>query len=293
VAQQAEAVDCGAQARFDAEAHMAMSAATQTTPLLVLTLDNSQPVELLDYANVLAAVADEYSGFLEGRADDGAVVGPSDLRLQIAALERGSLIAELAVITPLVLPFMENVNTVITFAEYLKQFFADLVDRSRVAPGARRNVENALQIVEPVAKDSGSQLNIQTRTLNQTINNIITINYSDANVIQNSARRQLEIVREVKTGVHHKVVMTLEQAKKDPTSKVGDRARIESIHPRPVKVVFEPDSLKVEVVASDDNPFHKAFLVDVEIETVYGRPILYKVVALHEALDIPDDTEAA
>jgi hypothetical protein len=35
----------------------------------------------------------------------------------------------------------------------------------------------------------------------------------------------------------------------------------------------------------DDNPFRMAYLVDVAVETVNGRPILYKVLAVHEKLE--------
>jgi hypothetical protein len=71
------------------------------------------------------------------------------------------------------------------------------------------------------------------------------------------------------------------QARNSPDSKNGDKARIESIYKGDVKVVFDNESLKSKLLLEAPFPFSLAYIVDVDVETIDGRPALYKVLALH------------
>jgi hypothetical protein len=73
----------------------------------------------------------------------------------------------------------------------------------------------------------------------------------------------------------------------DPASAVGDRGIIESIHSFPVKVRFQGEEIKNRVLHAVENPFLYAYLVDVSVETIEGRPILYNVTAVHESIERP------
>jgi hypothetical protein len=257
--------------------------------VLRIELKNEAPVDLADYAAALSAVADEYRGFV---IEECPEVVSTSFRLYVKEMKSGSTIADLVAMAPLALPFIENANTVISFAEYLKRAITALLHRQErtLSP---RTLGNLTTIVEPVAKDNASQLNMQTVIQNQTINNYITVNSVEANAIQNAARLELEKTEAPITGSHSKVVLYLHQARNDPRSHSGDRARIDSLFPNPIKVIFGEDALKAAIVGADDNPFKSAYLVDVDVETVRGRPILYKVTALHERLDLPGEPDAA
>jgi hypothetical protein len=37
----------------------------------------------------------------------------------------------------------------------------------------------------------------------------------------------------------------------------------------------------------DENPFRMAYIVDVAVETINGRPVVYNVLAVHEKLERP------
>ena len=76
----------------------------------------------------------------------------------------------------------------------------------------------------------------------------------------------------------------MHQARYDPKSSSGDRGIVESIYPKPVRVIFSPKALKDRVIGTEGNFFRGGFVVDVIIDTVGGKPMLYKVTAVHEAL---------
>jgi hypothetical protein len=90
-------------------------------------------------------------------------------------------------------------------------------------PITREDVERISTILEPVAKDSGSQITIAVtgNTGPVTINPVI-IRSEKANAVQNGARRFLGPSIPMQ-GNFERELMYLQQMRGDPKSKVGDR----------------------------------------------------------------------
>jgi hypothetical protein len=185
------------------------------------------------------------------------------------------------------------VNVYVQFTQYLRVAYHALLGRRdtqipRLDRLDKKSLENLSDILEPIVKDEGSKIIIQTRD-SSTVEQI-TINYMEANAIQNTIQRRVQGMREPVTGVHTHVVMYWYQARGTPASSPIDKGVIESLSPNPVKVIFSNDAIKAALLLEDDNPFRMAYLVDVAVETVSGRPILYKVLAVHEKLERPSTT---
>ena len=68
--------------------------------------------------------------------------------------------------------------------------------------------------------------------------------------------------------------------------------RILSHTHRAVKTIFLGPHLKDRMLRMEENFFRRAFLVDVHVDTIKGRPALYKIAAIHDTVEIPDDTGA-
>lgn len=227
-------------------------------PQLEFKIQNVRPVELVDLTNSLLALGNEYQDFL-GREHPEAIA--SEVKLYVNEVKSGSVIATLSAMSPLLLDGISYVNTVVDFASFLKRAMTvlsgndDANQKTELTPGTLKNL---VQIVEPVAKDGGSQLNIST--MNVAGNVYLNIPSKDANVIQNQAAR-IQRERSTKTnGLHEKVVLHWFQARADKDSKSGDKAVIESVSPSPVKTICATDSLKSRMVLSEKNPLHERFV---------------------------------
>jgi hypothetical protein len=110
----------------------------------------------------------------------------------------------------------------------------------------------------------------------------------ESNAVQNMIRKQLSELKEPVTGEHMQVAMRLFQARDDATSKHGDRAIIESLSRGSVKLAFASDVMKKLVLHPDaGNPFEHYYIVDVVVETVEDKPVLYKVTQVHEGVHQP------
>lgn len=86
--------------------------------------------------------------------------------------------------------------------------------------------------------------------------------------------------------IHTRQLMTIYQMRGDMGTDKGNKAVIDAISKNKLAVVFETDELKEQILHSDSNPTKKAFLVDVVVQTVAGKIAAYKVMALHDVIDI-------
>jgi hypothetical protein len=249
---------------------------------IVVEIKNHYPVELLDLTQSFYSFAKEYEGYANSEFEGADRRGT---KLFVKEIRTGSIITELIPHASGLLPLLSEANTVLGFAKHLKS----VIDRLRkpshgeLPAISKTTLTNINSIVDPVAKDSASQINVHTE-INNYAPVYISINSQEANAIQNQVRAELEHLRSPVVGLHTKVLMYWWQTRND-TSQTGDRAIIESISSRPVKVIFDSEQIKADILALEDNLFKHAFIVDVVVETIEGKAALYKVVKVHEQME--------
>lgn len=250
---------------------------------LEIEIKNQRAVELADFAKSMASLADEYSRYLSSGENSAT---PDDVKLFVRDMRSGSIIADLVALAPAAIPFLEHAQTLVGYAQHLKglyDFYCGKTSASPLTPVDKSTLQNLSTIVEPIAKDAGSQMNIAAMNIQGGVVMNFGVTSLEANAAQNAIRRELEAAREPITGLHEQVVMYWAQAR-NATKGTGDKARVESIFKGDVKVRFATDALKAKMLHDVAYPFGCAFVVDVIVETVKGRPALYKVVAVHEEL---------
>lgn len=255
---------------------------------LTIEIKNEVPVELTDLTKSFLSLADEYKRFV---AKYEHPLVSDDIRLYVKEIRSGSIVAVLMPYAVAALPIMENANTVIEFCEYLKTAYGYFTGKLREKPQPaleKVNFQNLSNIIEPIAKDSGSQMNINA-TLNFNAPVTLNLNSMEANAAQNAIQRDLEAMSEPVTGIHERVLLYWYQARNDPESQKGDRAIIESLHPNSVKAIFATESVKAKMLYGEENPFKYAYIVDVAVETVGGGPALYKIISVYDKIEKPPE----
>lgn len=251
---------------------------------LTIEIQNNQPVALLDLAQSMLSTAGEYRSYVAKHAPD---VDPTGAQLYVKEVRSGSVITELVAMAPYALPLIENADSVLEYGKYLVEALSWLMGGGERPDENfdKKSLQNFSTIIEPVARDRGSMMIFSGTTINGDLNFTFNIDSTGANAIQNSARKEMELQKEPVTGIHNQVLMYWAQARNQPNSKSGDRARIESIYRGDVKVRFANDDLKMKMLYEPDHPFEKAFVVDVAVETIDEKPMLYRVLELHETID--------
>lgn len=251
---------------------------------LIIEIKNKHPVELLDLARSMMALGDEYQRFL---LKHDAMLDADNVKLYIKEIRSGSIITELVALAPYTLPFVEHADSVLEYAKYIKAFYDWAIGKNDTPPPQveKTTLQNMSQIIEPIAKDKASQINFGAITIGGDFILNLSLSGMEANAAQNAIRREIDARKEPVIGIREQVVMYWAQARNDQNNKAGDKARIESICPNDVRVRFANDALKTRMLYEEPHPFSKSFIVDVAVETINDKPVLYKVLNIHEELE--------
>lgn len=74
--------------------------------------------------------------------------------------------------------------------------------------------------------------------------------------------------------------------------RTGERALIESIYGKALSVLYASDLARERIqheLRVAPYPFNLLFDVDVNVEISRGKPVAFRVVAVHDVTDAPDD----
>jgi hypothetical protein len=252
-------------------------------PTLEIVLKNERPVQFRDLTGSLDALGDHYENFVFSRGYDPLA---GNVRLYVKELRSGSIIAvlqSLAEQASFVQDHLEMMTAFLTnFDDMMKFFLAYFpAEHARPLPIYRTDAERLNQVLEPVAKDGGSQLILSVAgDMNLTVN----IGSQEANAAQNSIRRFLG-PQLPQFDFFTQEVLYLRQVRDDASSRAGDRGVIEKFSPKPVKLLFLTPEAKRMILDQPDNPFRLAFIVDGEISRIGGEPAAYKIYAVHESFE--------
>jgi len=253
--------------------------------MLTYEIKNTQPIDLVDLTTSMMAFAEHFRSFTSASQAGEA---PPEMKLYVDQIRTGSVVAQL-------IPYAQQVDWLLDHADVLAGFIGNLQElaafflgdsKTKVEP-TRDEAKRISQILEPVAKDGGAQFNIQASDTAQVhFHAHFHIGSRDANAIQNGVRRFLGPDLPA-SEIRQNQLMVLDQVKNVASSKTGDRAIIEAIWPRAVKLQFLSETAKAQVLTLESNPFQKVFIVDLEVHSIGGRPALYRVIEVKDTIDKP------
>lgn len=256
---------------------------------LHIHIENTEPMELMNLTSSLVSLNNQYVSYVRRHSSQNI---SSSSKLYIKEIREGSTILELVeVATVLVLPFLENVNTILGFTEYCKQALQYFTGKSKDRPGniTKYDCQDFSNLVNPIISDHGGVINIGT-VYNGEITIVLTTDNTEANAIQNAARREIELLTKTEqTDVHKKVLMTWDQASSSINNNSKNKGVIDSIFPnKALKILYlaeDEDAIKKRMLYGDENPLKCVYEVDVMVEVSQNRPIAYRILKLHQIFE--------
>jgi hypothetical protein len=255
---------------------------------LEIRINNTKPVILTDLTLALLGVGSQFEKFIENEIPEGNA--PISSQLYIKEVRAGSIVIELIAQALPVVPLLWNGGSISEWIDYTKDVFDWLNGKLENPPKkiTKQDLKQYANILEPVAKDFGASLSFAAYNGNIVIEKII-INSQQANAAQNSIVREIEKIDAPNNNIRKKCVMTWHQTRFSEKSSTGDKAIIEEITKAPIRVIFENNQIKKEIlagVAQIDKPWHElAYIVDVHVQTIHGVVKVYTITNFY-----PDET---
>lgn len=260
---------------------------------LEIKINNQTPVGLQDLSLSLLSFNHQFHKFVESETNKETDIGTE---LLIKEVRSGSIIVELVSQAAPIVPLLWDGGALSQWASAVENTCKWLLGKTETSPKemTKQDLQEWNKIIEPIAKDNGSQMNINVSDGGKVINQFI-INSNEAKAMQNQIGRLVDDMDTPEDNIHLRKVMYWYQTKFDPESETGNRAIIDDLTKSSLKVIFENNAVKEAMLHSEPKfgkPWHElAYVVDVEVQTVRGAPKLYKVLKYYSEYTFDPDAE--
>jgi hypothetical protein len=277
-----------------------------------LTLDTDEPIPISEFVGAFVSIENQFGKFIAAERPDLRGEG----ELFVKEVRKGSIEADLivlaAITTGVGLPGLPGIIDALDKTQVLTKFVADLRDRIApyFTPGGRdpkatkSDLSDFYKAVSTIARDPQGAMNLETAVYEdgkREVRTAFKFSSSQARVAQSEiAQHRKEL--EAKTDSDHERVLlrfvrpSVETGK--PGKKGGERGVIEKLHKRALPILYASDlaeqRIRHEMLQVEGNVFRTLFDVDVNVElNADGKPVAYRIVALHAVLEGPENEEDA
>jgi hypothetical protein len=250
--------------------------------VLNIEIKNNEPLELTELTKSLIAVSNQYNKHSE---KNGFSESERNAKLYVKKIETGSVLLDLVEFgSSSVIPFMEGTNTIVGFAQFLKTTVAYFLEKKGDKPELTiQDCKELSQIVNPIASDKSSQLNVSV-TVNGNVTNYVSLNCNNSNALQNILKNEIKEKLELKNGdVVENALMVFAQTKNQVVGKDGNKVIIDDALPnKAINLIIPDKKMRKEMIKGDYNPNNFAFQVDVKIKTSNDKIFAYEILKFHE-----------
>lgn len=256
--------------------------------ILKIHITNSKPVDLQTFSNSLSSVSSLFASYAN---KNGVYTSDAEVGLYVEKVKEGSIELWLGVGTAAFLAFAENANIIVDFAKHIKVAYDYYTNKSEEKPDMSIDeMKHYHDMLNVVANDNKGDMSMSVFDSVNGGNIFIGCRFdnNESNNIQNKINRAIEQYKSTPPleEIHTRVVMGIYQLRSDMNVNTGNKAIIDSISKNKVGLFFESDELKLEVLASDRNPINYAYVVDVSVQRLESRIVAYKVLKLHEVIEL-------
>ena len=124
----------------------------------------------------------------------------------------------------------------------------------------------------------------------------LVIEKDDAVVIETNVIGQRREIERSKSVPYPRILMRLHQSSVEDLrlgKRTSEKGIVECIDMTPRKLIYASDlagqRIKEEIMKPDGNPFQKGFVIDLDVETVGGKPRVYRVIEVYDIIDLDED----
>lgn len=269
-----------------------------TSVVLTLKIDNSQPIELSSFVGAFTSLARQYRAQIRSNPDY-----EDDAEIFVKEVRKGSIIADLlpviASTAPIVAQHADQVWQAVEFVEKWGERISGLIAGDVPESTQKSDLDTFSNAVAAIARDPDASSTLEAATFEdgkREVRAAFKFTTRDAVAAENTLKTAYSRLEAERTDQSDRVLMIFTQSniKDAPNGKrSGERVVIEEISKRDLAIMYASDlakeRIKHEVREEDDNIFKKGFVVDVLVVSRNEKPVAYKILEVHDVIDLPDD----
>lgn len=253
-------------------------------------ITHSKPIEINDFTSSLNSLGRLYSSFVKR---SGEALDSRQAKLYVETVQEGSIVILLQdLVLSSIIPFADNINTIFEFVSFIIKvkdyFLLGKGDKPQLSIQDCNDFNNIFAITAGDNKGI-TDIGVVDRSNNKYIYTNCTFNYLECNSGQNQMQKEIVYLKsEVPLNMTYKrVLMKVEQMRTNMNKDSGNKAIVDCISKKALPVLFQNDSLK-NVILKETNPAKTAYFVDIEVQTISGKTVAYKVLELHDTVPLEE-----
>ncbi|MDD7910579.1 hypothetical protein PUV47_11670 [Pseudovibrio exalbescens] len=273
----------------------------EQSALLTLKIDTDEPVELRDFVGAFTSLANEFERFVQTSYDDIK----SEPQMYVREVRSGCIEADLftglAALAGAAVQHMDQILILEDFVKRWGQRFTFL-SKGTVPVGeleTMRELKDWADAAKSIASDPVAGHRLEAADFvdgKKRVRASFKFSAPDARTALQHIEDRKKLLNRPETKAYKRVLMVFTRSDVN-NSKTGKRSgelvKIEELSEKPMPLVYgselAEDQIKHEIRESDDNVYHKGFMVDICVKVANGgRPVAYSVTTLHQIIDIGD-----
>ena len=270
-------------------------------PYIEMRVEVDQPLELGDFVGAFTALGAEFERYMKER-ESGS---DQHAKLYVREIRQGSIIADLIPWLALLPQVTGAMEQVLAAEDFVKRYGSRLLAYRRVGGRVedvtKSELDDFSRQVAAIANHPKSRLTLAAINIENGEHKVraaFEFDTGEARVIQEQVEIHKYEIEHQGGKVHERELMIFTRSDVRTTAlgkRSGEQVRIENISHRAVPIIYASDlaeeAIKYEITEAEDNVYKKGFVVDVAVETRKGRVAAYRIMHLHQVIDLPDDDE--
>lgn len=270
-------------------------------PYIELKISVDQPLELGDFVGSFTALGSEYERFMRVRDGWEDTHG----KLYVRDIRQGSIIAHLLPVLQLLPSIADSMAQVMAVEDFVRRYGSRILPYrrkgGRVEDVSKSELDDFHRQVAAIANNPGSKLSlaaIEVKNGQHETRAFFEFDTGEAKVIQEQIELHKLALEHQRGDTHERVLMVFTRSDVRSTKlgkRSGEQVRIESISHRSMPLIYSSslaeEQIKYEITEAEDNVYKKGFIVDVSVERRQSRVAAYRVLHLHQVIDLPDDED--
>ena len=268
------------------------------TPYITVNLDLSDPIRLEDFVGFFGAISGQFDRYMKANYPDLA----PEAQFYVKEVRKGSIIADLfpGGISD-ILTMMDGVLITVGFANLVGSVLLGYANGKRKEDATRAELKDLYSSVEALAKDTDGKATVETVSYERgawSRKVAFTFTSNEAQTAAKFIEDHRNELDRTEAADRDRVLMYFKRSDIGDVSvgkRSGERVVIEEISERDLPLIYganlAEERIKHEIRDTEDNIYHKGFVVDVNVQTKGGQPAAYAVTHVHQVIDLPRDEE--
>jgi hypothetical protein len=263
---------------------------------LVLTLRTKEPIEVGDFVAAFTSISGQYEEFVRNNYPDLK----SDSAMFVREVRAGSIEAELIPLittaASIAILMMDQALIIKQFLELYKDKISAYLHGGKVETATKSDLKDFMDGVVAIANDPDASASIDLAYYEDKQKKIkagLRFKTREARTAIKAIEEHKRILEAETSADYRRVLMVFSQSNTKDTAlnkRSGERVVIEDITTGDRPLIYASElaerRIKHEIREADDNVFKKGFIVDVNVQSLGGRPVGYRVTHVHQVIDL-------